>query len=212
MHSHFSRGTQPYVYSNYDIFCAEVASTCNEILLQDYVLEKTTDPKAKLHLLSEFLEGFRGTVFRQTMFSEFEQRIHEMGEANEPLTADSLSAEYGKIMKRYYGPDYVHDPLVDAYWVRIPHFYYNFYVYKYATSFCAASNIAARIKAKEAGAVEAYMSFLKGGCSKYPIDMLKMARVDMTSPKPIEDAMKQFEKLMDEADKLIAELGGVATK
>ncbi len=210
MHSYFSRGTQPYVYSNYDIFCAEVASTCNEIILQHYVLERTKDPKKKLYLLSEFLEGIRGTVFRQTMFSEFEQRVHEMAEAGQALTADALSAEYGKIMKKYYGPDYVHDELVDSYWIRIPHFYYNFYVYKYATSYCAASNIANRIMAGEPGAVAAYMDFLKGGCSEYPIDMLKLARVDMTTADPINDAMKHFEKLLDEAEALIAEINRTA--
>ncbi|MFH0980334.1 MAG: oligoendopeptidase F [Planctomycetota bacterium] len=206
MHSFFSRGTQPYVYSDYDIFCAEVASTCNEILLQRYVLEKTKDPRKKLYLLCEFLEGVRGTVFRQTMFSEFEQRIHEMAEKGEPLTADTLGAEYGKIMKRYYGPVYVHDDLVDNYWIRIPHFYYNFYVYKYATSYCAASNIARRILAGEPGAVEAYLEFLKSGSSQYPIDLLKRARVDMTSPEPIRDAMKLFESLLDQTEALLAEV------
>lgn len=203
MHSHFSRGTQPYVYSSYDIFCAEVASTCNEIILQNHVLDRTTDPRKKLYLVTEFLEGIRGTVFRQTMFSEFEQRIHEMAEAGEPLTADTLGAEYGKIMKKYYGSSYTHDELVDNYWIRIPHFYYNFYVYKYATSYCAASNIARRVMAGEQGAVEAYMDFLKGGSSKYPIDVLKMAKVDMTSPEPINDAMKIFEQLLDTAEELI---------
>ncbi|MCB9850277.1 MAG: oligoendopeptidase F [Phycisphaerales bacterium] len=212
MHSYFSRGTQPYAYSNYDIFCAEVASTCNEIILQHYVLEHTTDPKKKLYLLCEFLEGIRGTVFRQTMFSEFEQRVHEMAEADQALTADSLSAEYGKIMKKYYGPAYAHDDLVDSYWIRIPHFYYNFYVYKYATSYCAASNIARRIMAGEPGAVDAYMSFLKGGSSRYPIEMLKMARVDMTTPEPINDAMKQFEGLLDQAEELIREVNATAAK
>ena len=212
LHSYFSRGTQPYVYSQYDIFCAEVASTCNEIIMQHYVLERTKDPHEKLYLLCEFLEGIRGTVFRQTMFSEFEQRIHEMAEADQPLTADSLSAEYGKIMKKYYGPDYTHDELVDNYWIRIPHFYYNFYVYKYATSYCAASNIARRIMDGEKGAVEAYMSFLKGGSSKYPIDLLKMARVDMTTSKPIDDAMKQFESLLDQTEALLAEVGTIAQK
>jgi oligoendopeptidase F len=206
MHSYFSRSNQLYVYGDYDIFCAEVASTCNEILLQNYVLKRTTDPKVKLYLLVEFLEGIRGTVFRQTMFSEFEQRIHEMAEAGEPLTADSMSAEYRKIMKKYYGPAYVHDDLVDNYWIRIPHFYYNFYVYKYATSYCAASNIASRIMKGEPGAVQAYLSFLKGGSSKYPIDLLKMARVDMTSPVPIRDAMALFEDLLDQTEALLKEI------
>ncbi len=203
MHSHFSRGTQPYVYSDYDIFCAEVASTCNEILLQNHVLKNTHDPKMKLYLLIEFLEGIRGTVFRQTMFSEFEQRIHEMAEAGKPLTADAMDAEYGAIMKKYYGPAYAHDKLVDSYWIRIPHFYYNFYVYKYATSYCAASNIARRIMDGEDGAVDAYMTFLKGGSSKYPVDMLKLARVDMTTAKPMEDAMKIFEGLLDQVEALL---------
>ena len=206
MHSYFSRGTQPYVYSNYAIFCAEVASTCNEILLQNHVLKKTTDPRKKLYLLCEFLEGIRGTVFRQTMFSEFEQRIHEMAEQGTPLTADNLGAEYGKIMKRYYGPSYVHDDLVDSYWIRIPHFYYNFYVYKYATSYCAASNIARRILNGDPGTVEAYVAFLKGGSHKYPIDLLKMAGVDMTSPEPVRDAMKLFEGLLDQTEELLAQI------
>jgi len=207
LHSFLSRKSQPYVYSDYSIFCAEVASTCNEILLQNYVLAHTSDPKKKLFLLGEFLETIRGTVFRQTMFSEFEQRIHEMAEAGEPLTADTLGAAYRDIMTRYYGPEYTHDALVDNYWIRIPHFYYNFYVYKYATSYCAAANIASRIEKGEPGAREAYMSFLKGGSTKYPIDMLKIARVDMTSPDSIEDAMRLFERLLDQTEGLLKELG-----
>jgi oligoendopeptidase F len=206
VHSWFSHHNQPYVYGDYDIFCAEVASTCNEILLQNYVLQRTTDPKKKLYLVGEFLEGIRGTVFRQTMFSAFEQRVHDMAEHGEPLTADSICAAYGEIMKRFYGPEYLHDELVDNYWIRVPHFYYNFYVYKYATSYCAASNIARRIMAGEPGAVQAYLSFLKGGSSKYPVDLLKLAGVDMTTPAPVEDAMKIFEGLLDEAERLLAEV------
>lgn len=218
MHSFYSRGTQPYVYSDYEIFCAEVASTTNEILLQNYVLERITDPQQKLFLLVELLETFRGTVFRQTMFSEFEQAIHEMAERGEPLTADSLSRTYGEIMKRYYGPDYVHeitDPdhaekaptdLVSNYWIRIPHFYYNFYVYKYSTSFCAASAIAGSISAEEPGAVERYLKFLRSGSSKYPVELLQDAGVDMTTPKPINDAMKHFEHLLDMTEELLNEI------
>lgn len=205
MHSYLSRGTQPYVYSEYDIFCAEVASTCNEILLQNYVLQRTSDPKTRLYLLVEFLEGVRGTVFRQTMFSEFEQRIHEWTEAGTPLTADGLCAEYGAMNRRYYGPDFAHEEITDHEWIRIPHFYYNFYVYKYATSHCAASNIAARILKGEAGAVDTYLSFLKGGSSKYPIDLLKVARVDMTTPQPIRDAMRIFAGMLDQAEQLLKE-------
>ena len=203
MHSYYSRGTQPYVYADYSIFCAEVASITNEVLLQELVLKRTTDPRKKLYLLCELLEGFRGTIFRQTMFSEFEQKAHEMAEAGIPLTADSLGAAYGEIMKKYYGPAYEHDDLVDNYWIRIPHFYYNFYVYKYATSHCAASNIANRILAGEPGAVEAYLSFLKAGSHKYPIDVLKLARVDMTTPEPIEAAMAIFESLLDQTETLL---------
>ncbi len=202
MHSFLSHKTQPYVYGDYDIFCAEVASTCNEILLQNYILKRTTDPKVKLYLLVEFLEQIRGTVFRQTMFSEFEQRIHEMAEKGQPLTADSMSTEYKKIMIKYYGPDYVHDDLVDNYWIRIPHFYYNFYVYKYATSYCAASQIAKRIQAGQPGAVEAYLNFLKSGRSKYPVELLKDAGVDMTTAEPMEAAMKIFEDLLDQTEEL----------
>jgi oligoendopeptidase F len=206
MHSYFSRGTQPYVYADYDIFCAEVASTCNEILLQKYILPKIKDPQTKLYLLCELLESVRGTVFRQTMFSEFEQRIHELAEKGVPLTADALGAAYGEIMKKYYGPDYAHDPLVDNYWIRIPHFYYNFYVYKYATSFCAASNIARRIMDKEPGAVEKYLRFLKSGSSKYAIELLRDAGVDMTTPAYIQDAMKNFKALLDQTEELAAQV------
>jgi oligoendopeptidase F len=205
MHSYLSRSSQPYVYADYDIFCAEVASTANEILLQQYVLERVTDPNIKLFLLSELLEGFRGTVFRQTMFSEFEQRVHKMAEQGLPLTPDSLAAAYGEIMKKYYGPDYTHDDLVSEYWIRIPHFYYNFYVYKYATSYCAASNIVNRITAGEPGAVEAYLKFLSSGSSKYPLELLREAGVDMTSPKPIQDAMKWFEKMLDQTEELLGQ-------
>ncbi len=207
MHSFFSRGTQPYVYSDYDIFCAEVASVTNELLLQDYVLKHTEDPKMKLQLLVELLEGIRGTLFRQTMFSEFEQTIHEMAEQGKPLTADTMSKAYGEIMRKYYGPDYVHDELVDSYWIRIPHFYYNFYVYKYATSYCAASNIARRIIDGEPGAVEAYLEFLNAGSSKYPIDLLKIARVDMTTSQPMNDAMAIFKSYLDQTEDLLKQLG-----
>jgi len=206
MHSYFSRGTQPYVYSDYDTFCAEVASVTNELLLQDYVLKQITDPKMKLYLLVEFLETFRGTVFRQTMFSEFEHRIHEMAEAGQPLTADTLCAAYREIMTRYYGPDYVHDDLVDNYWIRIPHFYYNFYVYKYATSYCAAANISRRILAGEPDAVDRYLTFLKGGGHEYPIELLKGAGVDMSSPQPVQDAMKLFADMLDQTEKLLEQV------
>lgn len=207
MHSFFSRGAQPYIYSSYDIFCAEVASTCNEILLQDHVLTRTEDPRRKLYLLCEFLEGVRGTVFRQTLFSEFEQGLHEMVERNEPLTADSASAAYSALVGKYYGPAYEHDEVVDGEWIRVPHFYYNFYVYKYATSFCAASNIAGRMLAREPGSVEKYLTFLRSGCNDYPVNLLRLAGVEMTTPAPIRDAMRQFEGLLDQTEALLGRIG-----
>lgn len=206
MHSALSRGTQPYVYGEYDIFCAEVASTCNEILLQHHVLHRVTDPRVELFLLVEFLEGVRGTVFRQTLFSEFEQRIHEWTEEDRPLTADALCAEFGDLTRRYYGPDYAHEELTDHEWIRIPHFYYNFYVYKYATSYCAAADIARRILNRDPGAVDAYIEFLRSGSSRYPVDLLQRAGVDMTTPRPIRDAMNIFSDLLDRAEARLRDL------
>ena len=203
MHSYYSRKAQPYVYSDYTIFCAEVASTCNEIILQDHVLKNTKDPRKRLYLLGEFLEGIRGTVFRQTMFSEFEQRIHEMAEADQPLTADALSGEYRKIMTKYYGPSYTHDDLVDNYWIRIPHFYYNFYVYKYATGLSAAIVLSERVLGGGKQELNEYLGFLQGGCSKYPLDLLRGAGVDMEKPQAVDAALAHFSALVDQLDALL---------
>lgn len=205
MHTYYTHREQPFVYSKYTIFVAEVASTLNENLLIDHLLEKTKDPKTKLYILNQYVERFKGTLFRQTMFAEFEKMIHEAVERGEALTADSLSEMYGGLNAKYHGPDVVQDPQIAMEWARIPHFYYRFYVYKYATGFSAAAALAKKIQEEGAPAVERYLQFLQGGDSKYPIDLLKVAGVDMTSPKPVKDSLAVFAGLLDEMERLIGE-------
>lgn len=202
LHSYYSRKEQPFVYSNYTIFVAEVASTLNEALLTHYLLETTEDPKKKMYILNHYLDSFRGTVFRQTMFAEFEKLIHERVEAGQALTADELSKLYYDLNLLYFGPDMVVDPDIELEWARIPHFYYNFYVYKYATGFSAAAALSKQILEEGAPAVERYLSFLKSGGSDYPIELLKKAGVDMTSPEPIRQALQIFEQTLIELEQL----------
>ncbi len=205
VHSYYTRETQPYPYANYSIFVAEVASTCNEALLNDYMLKTTEDKQRRLYLLNHFLEGFRGTVFRQTMFAEFEQLIHEKAAAGEPLTADHLSELYYDLNKKYFGDDIVVDEEIALEWARIPHFYYNFYVYQYATGYSAATALAKQILDEGEPAVERYIDFLKAGSSDYPINVLKKAGVDMTSPEPIKQALSVFEETLEELESLLFE-------
>lgn len=202
-HSYFTRKYQPYRYGNYSIFVAEVASTCNEALLNDYMLKAIDDEKQKLYLLNHFLEGFRGTVFRQTMFAEFEHEIHKRAQAGEALTADYLTKIYYELNQKYFGEDVVSDEEIGLEWARIPHFYYNYYVYQYATGYSAATALANKILSKEEGAVERYLGFLKAGSSDYPIEVLKKAGVDMTSKQPILDALDVFEEKLTEMEKLL---------
>ncbi|MFH1418378.1 MAG: oligoendopeptidase F [Planctomycetota bacterium] len=204
MHSWYTTRNQPLPYAGYASFCAEVASTVNEVLLSEYLMNHAKDDMERLLILQEQIEGIRTTVIRQTMFAEFEKTIHEQAEAGEALTGDSLCDTYGKIVQKYYGPDLVLDECAKAEGLRIPHFYRNFYVYTYATSHCAATNIGRRIIAEEPGAVEGHMKFLSAGSSKYPLDVLKLAGVDMTTPRPIEDTMELFAKLLDEFEALHA--------
>ena len=204
MHSYFSNKYQSYIDHDYVIFVAEVASTCNEALLMDYLRNKTDDPKTKAYLINYFLEQFRTTVYRQTMFAEFELKISELIMNNVPLTADILSKEYKEINKLYYGDNVVVDDEIALEWSRIPHFYYDFYVFQYATGFSAAMALSKKILKNEGTVVEDYLSFLKGGCSKTPIDLLKGAGVDMSSPKPIEEALDLFDSLIDELDQLLS--------
>lgn len=205
VHSYYTRKYQPYPYGNYSIFVAEVASTCNEALLNDYLLKTIDDDKKRLYLLNHYLEGFRGTVFRQTMFAEFEHLIHQKAQNNEALTADSLTKEYYELNKKYFGEeDIVIDEEIGLEWSRIPHFYYNYYVYQYATGFSAATALSKQILQEGQPAVDRYIEFLKSGSSDYPIEVLKKAGVDMTSSKPIEDACKVFEEKLNEMESLLS--------
>lgn len=203
MHSYLSNKSQPHVDADYVIFVAEVASTCNEVLLMQHLLKKTTDKVQRAYLINHFLESFRGTVYRQTMFAEFELRTHEMTERGESLTPDALSKLYYDLNKQYFGDDIVVDEDIAMEWARIPHFYYNFYVYQYATGFSAAVALANKILTEGAPAVENYKKFLSGGCSASPIELLRIAGVDMASPEPVNEALAYFDKLLDEMEELM---------
>ncbi|MGY4689537.1 oligoendopeptidase F [Salibacterium sp. K-3] len=203
MHSFFSRRAQSVRYSDYTIFVAEVASTVNEALLNDYLLRTTENKKERMYLLNHFLEGFRGTVFRQTMFAEFEQLIHEKAATGEPLTPDVLEKEYYALNEKYFGGDMTVDEDIALEWARIPHFYMNFYVYQYATGYSAAAALSRQLLEEGEPAVERYLNFLQSGSSDYPIQLLKNAGVDMTSAAPVEEAMKLFEETLDEMEELL---------
>ena len=204
VHSYFSRNNQPSNMSGYSIFVAEVASTCNEALLADYMYKHLDDDKKKLYLLNYQLDGFRGTVFRQTMFAEFEYLIHTLAEQNEPLTAERLNAEYRKLNEKYYGDAVITDDYIQYEWSRIPHFYYNYYVYQYATGYSAAYALSKKILEEGQPAVDKYINeFLKAGNSDYPIEVLKKAGVDMNEKTPIENACKVFEERLDAFEALI---------
>ena len=203
IHSYLSNKNQPVVYSDYVIFVAEVASTCNESLLMQHLLKTTTDKKRRAYLINYFLEQFRTTLYRQTMFAEFELMINEKVENGESLTAETLCEMYRNLNILYYGEDIVIDRELDLEWARIPHFYYNYYVYQYATGFSAAIALSQRILKEGAPAVNDYIGFLSGGCSKDPIALLQGAGVDMTSKKPVTEALKLFGELIDEMEELM---------
>ncbi|MGM0836826.1 MAG: oligoendopeptidase F [Bacillota bacterium] len=204
VHSYYTRKTQPYPYGNYSIFVAEVASTCNEALLNDYLLKTIDDDKKRLYLLNHFLEGFRGTVFRQTMFAEFEHKIHELAQSGEALTSDLLTETYYELNKKYFGDSIHIDEEIGLEWARIPHFYYNYYVYQYATGYSAATALSKQILEEGQPAVDRYLEFLKAGSSDYPIEVLKKAGVDMTQSTPIEEACKVFEEKLKEMEELLS--------
>ena len=203
MHSWFTTHNQPPVYGDYPIFLAEVASTCNEIILSDYLRKNARSRSEKLFLVNFEIERLRGTVMTQTMWAEYEKLLHAQGEAGGALTYETMSGIYRDLVKDYYGPAYAHDEEVDGYWLRIPHFYRGFYVYKYATSYCASVALARGILEGKPGALERYMGFLKAGSSDYPIDILKAAGVDMSSPEPIAATMELFGELLDELEVLL---------
>lgn len=203
IHSYYSRTAQDYAYSDYKIFVAEVASTCNECLLMHDLLKKTTDKEQRKYLLNHYLDSFKGTLFRQTMFAEFEKTAHDYCAQGKPLTAEALSQMYLELNQKYFGPDMEKDEEIAYEWMRIPHFYTPFYVYQYATGYSAAVALSAKILKEGKPAVDAYMSFLKGGESKDPIDLLKMAGVDMTTEKPVADALTLFGELVAELEALV---------
>ncbi|MBI3787036.1 MAG: oligoendopeptidase F, partial [Ignavibacteriales bacterium] len=206
MQSYYSNKAQPYPTANYPIFVAEVASTFNEALLIDYMLKQIKDDKIRLSLLGNYLEGIKGTVFRQTQFAEFEMRIHEKSEKGEALTGDALNELYFEITKKYYGHDKgvcIVDDEIKTEWAFIPHFYYNFYVYQYATSFTASAALSEQVMAGDKAATKRYLDFLSAGGSDYPIELLKKAGVDMTTSQPLELTMKKMNRVIDEMEKIL---------
>jgi len=210
MHSYYSNKTQPYPTADYSIFVAEVASTFNEALLIDKMLKEIKDDDTRLSLLMNYLEGIRQTVFRQTQFAEFELRIHEKAERGEPLTGDVLNEIYGEILKKYYGHDKGICHIEDLYaveWAYVPHFYYNFYVYQYSTSFTASTALAEKVLGKEKGAVGKYIEFISSGGSDYPIELLKKAGVDMTGAEPFNKTMAAMNRTMDEIEAILDKKG-----
>lgn len=206
VHSWYTRNTQPYVYGDYPIFVAEIASTTNENILTEYFLDKITDPKTRAFVLNHYLDSFKGTLFRQTQFAEFEQFIHETDANGQPLTADVLDEFYGNLNQRYYGDSVEPGGEIAMEWSRIPHFYYNFYVYQYVTGFAAATALANKVVHGTEQERDAYITFLKSGSSDYPTEIMKRAGVDMTKADYLRDAFDTFEKRLNEFEKIVDEL------
>lgn len=206
VHSYFTRSNQPFVYGDYSIFLAEIASTTNENILNEHLLATEEDPRVRAYVLNHYLDGFKGTIFRQTQFAEFEHFMHQEDAKGTPLTSEYLSESYGELNAKYYGPAVEKDPEIKDEWARIPHFYYNYYVYQYSTGFSAASALAKKIWEKEPGALDAYLTYLKAGNSDYPVEVMKKAGVDMTQAAYIEDAMAVFEQRLNELEALVEEL------
>ncbi|EIT86482.1 oligoendopeptidase F [Fictibacillus macauensis ZFHKF-1] len=202
MHSYYSNKHQPRISAGYSIFVAEVASTVNEVLLIHYLLEKETDPTIKKHLVNHFIDQFKGTLFTQVMFAEFEKRTHELAQKGQPLNAEVFNSVYEELFQEFQGDTLVFDPEVKFGWSRIPHFYRPFYVYKYATGYISAIHIATRLLAGDQETLKTYLTFLKSGSSDYPIELLKKTGVDLTSEEPIKSAMKKFSELVEEFSKL----------
>ena len=201
MHSELASETQPYVYADYTIFIAEIASTVNETLLTHHLLDTVEDERLRRHVLNQYLERFRSTLFRQTMFAEFEQRAHELSAEGEPLTADRLDALYGELKGDYYEPGVIDDRIVRE-WMRIPHFYRAFYVYQYSTGICAAVSLVEAIREEGEPAAQRYRDFLRSGSHGYPLELLSEAGVDMTSSEPIEQAIDVYGQYLDEFEQL----------
>ncbi|MDK1727159.1 oligoendopeptidase F [Dellaglioa algida] len=206
IHSYYTHHNQPYLYGDYPIFLAEIASTTNENTLTHYLLKTQTDPKVRAFLLNYYLDGFKGTVFRQTQFAEFEHWIHEEDAAGNPLTADKLSSYYADLNQKYYGDSLERDPEIAMEWSRIPHFYYNYYVYQYATGFAAATTLSEGITSGKKDALDHYLTYLKAGSSDFPIDVMKKAGVDMTKSEYLDNAFSVFEIRLNELEALLPEI------
>lgn len=202
LHSWYSNENQPYTYAGYKIFVAEVASTCNEVLFLNYMIGHAESKEEKFYLINQFLERFRSTMFRQTMFAEFEWDVHQMGWEGTPLTKDTLYKLYHELNEKYFGSDMVVDEDIDCEWERIPHFYRPFYVYQYATGFAAATAIAGRILSGDKEALDGYFKFLKGGASMTPVELLKLCGLDMEQPQVVKEALCVFEQLLNELEAL----------
>ncbi|HVJ81008.1 MAG TPA: oligoendopeptidase F [Planctomycetia bacterium] len=203
MHTYYSGRSQPFQYYSYTIFVAEVASTFNEQLLGDHLAARAADDRERAFIINRELDDMRGTIFRQTMFAEFEKIVHALAEAGEPLTLDRLKSEYRALLEAYFGPNFALDEQLDLECLRIPHFYSAFYVYKYATGMSAAIALAERVREGGRAELDDYLNFLKSGCSKFPLELLKGAGVDMTTPEPIDRALAKFDRLVDELDRLL---------
>lgn len=203
MHSYYSSKHQPYQYYNYTIFVAEVASTFNEQLLSHFLMQKAADDQERAYLINREIDGIRGTIIRQTMFAEFEKITHAMAEAGQPLTVKTLKESYRQLLEQYFGPEFVLDEELSLECFRIPHFYRAFYVYKYATGLSAAIALSQRVLEGSDAELGAYLGFLQGGCSKYPLDLLRDAGVDMESPEPVDTALARFESLVDQLEALL---------
>jgi oligoendopeptidase F len=210
MQTYFSNKNQPFPTAGYPIFVAEVASTFNEAMLNDYMLKQIKDPATRLSVLGNYLENMKGTVFRQTQFAEFELRIHEIADEGQPLTGDTFDGIYLDIVKRYYGSDQgvcIVDDVVKHEWAYIPHFYRTYYVYQYATSATASAALSEKVLSGDANATKRYLAFLSAGGSKYPIDLLKDAGVDMTTSEPLDLTMKKLNRVMDEMEAILKQMG-----
>jgi oligoendopeptidase F len=203
MHSYYSVKHQPFEYYSYTIFVAEVASTFNEQLLTQHMLDQATDDRLKAYLINNEIDSIRGTIIRQTMFAEFEKLTHEMCENGQPLTVDTFQEVYGQLLSDYFGPEFNIDEELQLECLRIPHFYRAFYVYKYATGLSASIALSQRVTGGGKAELDDYLSFLKGGCSKHPLDLLRDAGVDLEQPEPVDTALQRFADLVDQLDKLL---------
>lgn len=209
MHSYYSNANQTYRNANYSTFTAEVASTTNELIMTQYLLDRAKNNQEKLYLINSLIENIRGSLFTQVMYAEFEKAIHERVEKGEALSADTMNEIWGSLMQKYYGPEFEVDPLVKLWWARIPHFYMNFYVFNYATAIAAAYPLSQGLAKVEAGAFDKYMGFLKAGGSDYPVEILKKAGVDMTTTKPVDDLLVLFNSLVDQMEQILKEEGKI---